>query len=453
MNLKIHYFLLFFLIPSSAIIDSRLTILLVVATIIFSLQEDKLLIGTIVSLSFYNGLMQFNHVSNARFIVEPLLFCVVFIRVFYCSMMGMGHISLNRFSIALLCLITVIVLSVIYGSFDKDFFYFGLAIKDFIMPYMSILLFMIFLTRLDTKEEDIIYLIRCFIFAILVVAILSLLNYIFSISNTYNRFVIPDGLSDEKFSAVRNFGGISVVRMQSVFGLSTQGAASCLYGIAACILLTFKSEVKVKGFNCFISLLILFIAGFISGSFTFYFTILIFLFSWTQCQLNPNLKKITLILTPLLFLFLLKLGLTEVRINNDSSELTLLEYAYSGFLKPSFEIISDMHIKDLVLGIGPYPKFYWLGLEDIEAKTKVFRLIYDNYIFGMFFQVGLLGFFLCVLLLFFVVNSLKSTNYIVSICCCSLLAMLGFAHGIFILDKLFIASAMIFFSILSRYEK
>lgn len=450
MNFKILSILLFLVIPIASILNSVLTIILIMLAILLSLKKDIYFCCTIIAITSFNGLTQLNDLSPLRFLIEILIYILMFMKVIHLIIKVKVKLKPDILTILMTLFIFISVISLIINGFYYDWIFIGLSIRDFILPLFS---FFYFLFCFSQKKKYSSYetnqIINFMLLSIATVATLSIINYIHPISINYNRFVIPDGLNDESLAASRSIGSFDLVRMQSLFGLSTQGAASCLYAISLMITLMDKKKLTLNNISIYYILLSSLIAGILSGAFTFYFSAAIYLACFFYSKNKTQLK---LFIYPLLILLVISLFFLNVKINNNTEEINLLHYAYSGFIEPAIEKFYNVEFYQLFIGIGLYPKLYWLNLSDLHLKEYYFRYIYDNWILGVFFQLGIIGGCLFITIMLKIFSAYKNFSGIHAILLCSLVSMLGFAHGTFIIDKLFIIKAMCLISLLIKYE-
>nr|AXL96535.1 hypothetical protein [Providencia alcalifaciens] len=449
MNFKTLCILLFFIIPILSIFNSDATIFLIILVLILSLKDDIFLCCTTIAITSYYGLMQLNGLPFSRFLIEPIIYIFMLLRLF----LYIPHlrIKITPLTNSALLFIFIATLSLILNGFYYNWTFIALSIKDFILPLLTFIYFIIILSiRKKYILDDIKKILQVMFLSISTVAVISIINYIIPISSNYNRFVIPDGLNNESLAAARSIGPINIIRMQSLFGLSTQGAASCLYAISLMAIVTGR---KFLGFNKFINFYIIIsclLAGLLSGAFTFYFTILIYimLYSYSFIKRINKLKYIIPILYFLIIISIIPLLFIEVRINNNTESINLLYYSYEGFISPAIEKFSDINILQLFIGVAPYPKSYWLNITDPIIQKETFRYIFDNWILGVFFQMGLIGGILFLYILTKIIFICAKSKGIYFILCSCLISMLGFAHGTFIIDKLFIIKAMCLISLI-----
>ncbi|MDT0135480.1 hypothetical protein ABN306_13200 [Providencia huaxiensis] len=448
MNFKTLSILLFIITPLASILNSTVTVVIIILAIILSLKNDIFFCCTVIAVTNFNGLMQLNGLPFLRFSVEIFIYFLMFIKIIL--LVTKVRIKTNLLATLVSLFILISIVSLTINGFQHDWLFIGLSIKDFILPLLSFFYFLFCFSKKNSySEHDINQIINFMLLSIATVSALSIVNYIYPISINYNRFVIPEGLSDETLAASRSIGSLDLIRMQSLFGLSTQGAASCLYAISIMVILTGKTHLNLSKFSIYYIFFSCLIAGILSGAFTFYFTILLYL----ACFLyRKNKKQLKIFIYPLLILLIITFSFINIKINNNTEEINLIYYAYSGFIEPALDKFYNMQFYQLFIGIGLYPKLYWLNLGDVHLKEYYFRYIYDNWILGVFFQLGIIGGTLFVGIILRVFYSYKSSSEIYTILICSLISMLGFAHGTFIIDKLFIIKAMCLISLLIKNE-
>jgi hypothetical protein len=352
------------------------------------------------------------------------------------------------FFIGLLCsFLTVIILKVFIDDTNIEKFLF--IAREYFIPF---LLLPIVIYALQKN----IYLIKSialyFFIGTSIIALLNIYHYFFGINGLeISRMVM---YFDSSNFYQRTIAGISIPRMQHILGLSSAGAGAAFYVTAAYIgyyCTKNKKNMIVK--TIFILLIIiLIIASILTVSFTGMVTVLfisfiIFLFS------RSKLKFLLLFI----FIFLLFLILfTPIISTGGLNSKTLFDYILF-MLDRIVSMTNMLNIKELLFGNGMGLKSgIALGIGDMAGTLKA-SFFSDKWIFIVFFQLGLIGLVLSVLLtvlpiiyLYRLRKKLSKNNYIyIIIPLLFLVGSMSFVHGYMLIERLF--SRLVVFSFAMIY--
>lgn len=427
-----------------------LSVMSMVLGLITSIFNPKLFVFNVMFSTSLYGIHQFNSISNIAQFSDILISILViaFVIIHHSKIKFYLYIN-SRFFIYFSCFFIIFIVSFLFNSLDYDLTYFLSGIKDFALPLFCFYPFYLVLSNAENREDLFISGAKGFIFGIIVVAFFSLINYFYAISTTYNSFVLLSPDANPDAVAERSIGFINFARMQSVFGLSTQGAAGVMYAVA----LVF-SGFYLKRFFAICSIMVLTLAGVLSMSFSFIVSlgiyVLIFVLNANENRNNP----IRVILQALLLVFFLFSFVFEFNVDNGTRTLNLYSYAYEGFIEPASKYFDLFNFHSLVLGFGTMSKYYWNNLDSSDFKEFMFRVVYDNWLFAVLLQIGLLAFVVLLMIIFrtFFVAISKTVN--TDRCAAiGILMFIGFAHGAFIIDKLFLIKSMFFIAYISSREK
>lgn len=432
-------------IPLISLYSGVLATLVCLTLVIISFYRDESLICAAVVASGYHGVFQLDGRQLLGASFDVLLSGLLTLRLVYlvCVTKQTKLPSVPLFLFSLFMLYELF--NCIFRSFERGGTYTALVAKDFILPLAS---FFYFIYVFNNRHKFNVDLVRCLKFmflGIVAVATLSVVNYFADISSEFERFVLPIGLGEE-YASRRSVLGLDVIRMNSLFALSTQGAAGCLYGICLASLVFYgkyifgNSAIRIC---CLFSMLLACILG---VSFTALFTVIIFCFLYYMLN-NKSMKlRSSQILLPGVLLFLMISSSVFLTIDvGVGRELSILEYGYDNFLRPSLDRFVSMDAISIIFGIGLMPKLYLSGFLGTVYYLETFKLVYDNWIMGVIFQLGLVGLSIVLFLLvqvFVRIACVINTERWRMLAAISFLSMIGFAHGLFLLDRLFIFKAM-----------
>lgn len=434
-----------FVIPLISLYSGVLATLACLILLIISFYRDESLVCSAVVASGYHGVFQLDGRQLVGASFDVLLSGLLALRFVYlvCVTKQAKLPSLPLFLFSLFILYELF--NCIFRSFERGGTYAALVAKDFILPLTS---FYYFIYVFNNRHIFKINLVRCLKFLLLgivAVATLSIVNYFVDISIEFERFVLPSGLGEE-YASRRSVLGFDVIRMNSLFVLSTQGAAGCLYGICLASLVFYGKYIFVNSairFYCLFSILLACVLG---VSFTALFTVIIFCFLYYMLNKSSMKLRISQILLPGVLLFLMTASSVFLTIDvGIGNELSIMEYGYDNFLKPSLDRFLSMDSISVLFGIGLMPKLYLSGFLGTVYYLETFKLVYDNWIMGVIFQLGIFG---LVIVLFLLVQVFVRIAGFIDVerwrimAAISFLSMIGFAHGVFLLDRLFIFKAM-----------
>lgn len=144
-----------------------------------------------------------------------------------------------------------------------------------------------------------------------------------------------------------------------------------------------------------------------------------------------------------IFLVVSSVLISSLTLKTKIKDLSLISYGYDSFLAPSIERVFSNEISSIFIGIGPYPKLYLQQLYGTPEHNQLFKLVYDNWLFGIVFQLGVFvaGFFFLVLVKVFNMISNKAVSEERLVLGVAFISLIGFSHGTFIIDRLFIMKA------------
>ncbi|EMN6211641.1 hypothetical protein WB532_003734 [Vibrio vulnificus] len=341
----------------------------------------------------------------------------------------------------------------IYSGIQFDLFFVGLTFKDYLLPLLAFFIFSQYFNGFNLSENTLDIFLIVMAIGISFVGLISLLNYFFDFSSSFPRFVVKHGFDsvniDENSSYVRYVMGIPIVRMNSLFALSTQAAPSVLYCLAIYVSLVYRKVSKKLLLLC---VTINIACIFFSVSFTAIIALAVLLL--LHFILNSKMDIMS-ILTVILASFLSIYVILTVRISIDeSTQLSVLEYGYEYFWEKFSVIFERIDIKSFFLGFGPMPRLYFNEFLTYEQVRHYSNVIYDNSIFGLLFQFGVISLVLMLLIFSFVLFKCRRSNApVFKIAAVCILSMLSFAHGFFLIERIFILKAAFLLAIFSIGSK
>ncbi|QXX81912.1 hypothetical protein J6836_17020 [Providencia sp. R33] len=427
----------------TSFINPYIPILLILASFFIYFKNDYYLIGFITIISSFNGILQIVEKNPIGTSIDTLISLVLILKLAQIIILRKKFQINRNILVAFTIMFLTIILSTIKTAFNYDLIYFALALKDFILPLSCFYyLYLITPTLSKIEKESIL---RLFVLSITIVAGISLLNYIFNITDSFDRYVIASRFEgNEENAYTRTISGIEIIRMNSLFALSTQAAPSVYYVMALILIYKYNWNTKKRILNILYSI-ILVLAIFLSVSFSSIFTLFLFYIFYF---LFKNIKSPKIILFPIISMILISL-LSMVEIESFGSNYNIVEYGYSNFILKSLSGFEHINIIEILIGFGVMPKLYLNEYLSVSDYTLYFRLVYDNWILGGFYQMGILGLALFFFILIAPISyNLTSENNIIIVAL--LFSMLGFSHGLFILDRLFIIKFCIIYSLIAN---
>lgn len=430
------------LVPSVALVSTWLAILIVLIILAASFFNDESLVCVSLVFSGFHGILQLNDLNFFGSIIDVVLSLLMLLRMTF--LLSRGFRFPASPIVLFLPLFIGVIVSAMVSALDKDFFYLGLVAKDFVAPLCAFFYFALVFHHKHYLGISFARALKFLVLGVTTVGFFSLLNYVFAISESFSRFVLTSsGL--EEHAARRELAGLAVIRMNSLFVLSTQGAASCLYAIALALTIASRGILFPRKRTKYGVLIILLVCGVVSVSMTFWLTIATFWVSYFLGNLiregRVRVVRFTLI-SSLLVVFIISVSLLTLKADN--KELSILGYGYDAFIEPAVTRISMLDFKHILVGIGPYPKLYLAQMNGTMLHDSLFKLVYDNWLFGIVFQLGLItgAFFFFILIHVFrsiVKQGISETQFLFGIV---FLSLVGFSHGTFLIDRLFIFKAV-----------
>ncbi|MGP8307239.1 hypothetical protein [Vibrio sp. YIC-376] len=332
--------------------------------------------------------------------------------------------------------------SVLLSKYNNDFIFLILYLKDFFVPLTAFFYFYICIRNKMINPNDAI---RFLYYGLLIVSSMSLIHYLFNISDVFERYVPRRGFSGDEFASIRVVMGIPIPRMNSLFVLSTQGASSCLYAVGMYLSIFEYKHLNINKAIAYVFGIIFTLCGVFSVSFSFILTLSIIFLIRVMSSRSVYLRLSSLIFGGVV-LFLL----SSATINDGNRSVGLIPYALDSFIGPAVGVIDAMSFGDFIFGFGIIPKLYYNEYMPIDTKHFLSDVVYDNWLIGAFLQAGFIYSILSLLLLIFVVHrhlNLKN-NHVITLACTIFLSFLGFSHGFFLLDRLFIFKAALVLAII-----
>ena len=448
------YYILLFSTLFLSIIPNKFYIFFIVSYyVIFFCVAIKRIDISILLIAFtagFSGVIRLNEFNNPLFAgfttLEILIaFCVyllLFLKYKLNTKIRVNKQLLLPATSLIVYLMWILVRSISDGI---DMLRFLFTIREYIVPF---LLLPILITVL-MKDMRMIKKIALFFFmGTTIVAFLNIIHYFFGLNLEISRVITF--YNDKSIFETRVIAGYPIPRMQHILGLSSQGAGSAFYIISAVLGVMFLSKIKSPMLNI-ISITAIFIhilPVVLMASFTGIVT-LFFLFAMYLFLFKSKLKIVASIFSiPLLFFLFFTPIIETGGINSN----TLFEYILFMFNEKVMTLMNGLNYNEIFFGTGMGLRGgNAIGVGDIAGTDKSLYFT-DRWVFNVFFQLGVVGFILAIILTIAPIIYIKRVTkfyfnndiYLYYVPSILLFGSLSFAHGYMLTERLF--SILIVFS-------
>ncbi len=444
-NVYLFYKLIFtsLIVAILSSLNSYLGIIFLFLIVLLSINKFKFIAYLSILCSGFHGILQLNGLSPISSAIDVVFTIILYMQLMlYLIIKRRVEVMLSNNVYMIIGLLATMTFSVLLSKYNNDYIFLLLYLKDFFIPLTAFFYFYILIREKIIDSEDVI---KFLYYGILIVSIFSLLHYMFNITDVFDRYVPRRGLKGDEFGSVRVVMGVSITRMNSLFVLSTQGASSCLYAIGLYLSIFENKFLKIKRIVALLYATIFLLCGIFAVSFSFVLTFIIITLTNAVTSSSVYLKLISVI-TGSGVLLLASLFLS---VDDGNRSVSLIPYAWDGFIRPAIGVLDKMSFGDFIFGFGLIPKLYYNEYLSLDAKNFLSNVIYDNWLLGAFLQVGFLYVLISILLLVFVFHRLNTTkNKSTFLSALIFLSLIGFSHGFFLLDRLFIFKATLLLAII-----
>jgi hypothetical protein len=313
----------------------------------------------------------------------------------------------------------IIIMNILRDIYQTPIFF--MHIREYIIPL--IILFPFYFV-LKLHPEKYVNIIIALFFCTLFVAIINLLNYSNVIHSIFEPFIVYPG---SKMPAVRQIGPIVLPRLNPILGLAGQ-AGSVFYTIIFFVGEYLYSVKKKIIYN--IGAIVILLTAFCTMSSS---TILTF---FLICLLIINARNRRYKMFSILFFVFFIFVIIFMPINMGTETNTIFMYGLNGFILPIYRTIKDYSMLQYLTGAG----LPVMGGQDFIQSAGLAQTVkFDRYIFIIFLQLGIVGFFSMIVVWITAIPNYKKNNNI-SFFWVSLIlltGLFGFVHGAAPTQRLF----------------